>query len=377
MHVLHVIEATIGGTRRHVVDACRGLRRRGVRITLVASALREPRFRADLESLAREGIEVRELPMVRAIRPHKDAAHVLALRRILKELRPDIVHTHSSKAGAIGRLASWSSAVGARVHTPHTFAFLFGAMFSGFSRSLFRTIEKELARKTDRFVAVSADEAATFAAADFIPASKVRVVHNGIDPALFERAQPIERAELGVPQHAPLALVVGLLNVAKGQDLALHALATPALANVHLAFAGSGKMEATLRSLARELGVEARVHFLGWREDVPRLLASCDALLLPSRWEGMPYIVLEAMAAARPVVATPVDGARALLADGAAGRLCRSIEATDISQGLAGVLRLDAASRAELGKAGRAQVRAGHTVEHMVEGLLGVYGELA
>lgn len=377
MHVLHVIEATIGGTRRHVVDACSGLRRRGVRVTLVASALREPRVREDLDLLAREGVDVRELPMVRAIRPHKDLAHVLALRRILNELRPDVVHTHSSKAGAIGRLASWSSGVGARVHTPHTFAFLFGAMFSSFSRSLFRTIEKELARKTDRFIAVSADEATTFAGADFIPTSKVRVVPNGIDPAPFEDAQAIERAQLGIPQHAPLALVVGLLNVAKGQDLALRALATPELANVHLAFAGTGEMETALRSLARELGVEARVHFLGWRDDVPRLLASCDALLLPSRWEGMPYIVLEAMAAARPVVATPVDGARALLEAGTAGRLCRSAAASDLAPALAEVLRLDAGSRAALGKAGRAQVRAHYTVEHMVEGLLGVYGELA
>lgn len=377
MHVLHVIEATIGGTRRHVVDACRGLRARGVRVTLVASALREPRFRDDLALLARDGVEVRELAMVRAIRPHKDAAHVFALRKMLQELRPDVVHTHSSKAGAIGRLASWSTSIGARVHTPHTFAFLFGAMFSGFSRSLFRTVEKELARKTDRFLAVSADEAATFASADFIPASKVRVVGNGIDMAPFEGATAIERSVLGVPQHAPLGLVVGLLNVAKGQDLALRALASPMLANVHLAFAGSGEQEAELRALARELGVESRVHFLGWRDDVPRLLASCDVLLLPSRWEGMPYIVLEAMAAGRPVVATPVDGARALLADGRAGRLCRSDAPPDIAQGLADVLRLDAPARATLGKAGQARVRAEFTLEHMVDGLLSVYRELA
>lgn len=377
MHVLHVIEATIGGTRRHVVDACRGLRARGVRVTLVASALREPRFRDDLALLARDGVEVRELAMVRAIRPHKDAAHVFALRKMLQELRPDVVHTHSSKAGAIGRLASWSTGIGARVHTPHTFAFLFGAMFSGFSRSLFRTVEKELARKTDRFLAVSADEAATFASADFIPASKVRVVGNGIDMAPFEGATAIERSVLGVPQHAPLGLVVGLLNVAKGQDLALRALASPMLANVHLAFAGSGEQEAELRALARELGVESRVHFLGWRDDVPRLLASCDVLLLPSRWEGMPYIVLEAMAAGRPVVATPVDGARALLADGRAGRLCRSDAPPDLAQGLADVLRLDAPTRATLGKAGQARVRAEFTLEHMVDGLLSVYRELA
>jgi len=377
VHVLHVIEATIGGTRRHVVDACRGLRARGVRVTLAASARREPTFRDDLTALARVGVDVRELPMVRSIAPHKDLAHTLALRSLIKALRPDIVHTHSSKAGALGRLASWSCGIGARIHTPHTFAFLFSAMFSSTSRALFRAVEKELSRKTDRFIAVSSDEAATFASADFIPASKVRVVGNGIDPLRFENAAAIERASLGVPRHAPLALVVGLLNVAKGPDLALRALALPALANVHVAFAGSGELEATLRKLAHELGVESRVHFLGWRDDVPELLATCDALLLPSRWEGMPYIVLEAMASSRPVVATPVDGARALLADGLSGHLCRSSEPEDIADALAAVLKQGDDARRLLGKAAQAKVRANFTLEHMVEGLLGVYGEFA
>jgi len=377
VHVLHVIEATIGGTRRHVVDACRGLRARGVRVTLAASARRDPAFRDDLAALARAGVDVRELPMVRSIAPHRDLAHTLALRSVIAELRPDIVHTHSSKAGAVGRLASWSCGIGARIHTPHTFAFLFSAMFSPLSRALFRAVEKELARKTDRFIAVSGDEAATFAAADFIASSKVRVVGNGIDPLRFENAVASERGALGVPLHAPLALFVGLLNVAKGPDLALRALALPALANVHLAFAGSGEMEGSLRKLAHALGVESRAHFLGWRDDVPELLATADALLLPSRWEGMPYIVLEAMAASRPVVATPVDGARALLADGQAGRVCKSSEPQDIADALAAVLKLDGGARRLLGKSGQAKVRAGFTLEHMVDGLLGVYGEFA
>ncbi len=377
MHVLHVIEATIGGTRRHVVDATRGLAKRGVRVSLVASALREPRFRADLQALANDGVEVFELPMVRALRPWTDVGHLAALRKLLQRQRPDIVHTHSSKAGALGRLASWSSGVGARVHTPHTFAFLFGAMFSGSSRTLFKVIEKELARHTERFIAVSDDEAGTFESAGFIPAAKVRVVPNGVDPRRWNAARALPRTKLGLPDGVPCAAVVGLLNVAKGQDLALRALALPGMESLHLVLVGSGETEGELRELARSLGVESRAHFLGWRDDVPEVLASVDVLLLPSRWEGMPYIVLEAMAAGKPVVATRVDGARSIVAAAQCGRLCDVESEGALAASLREVLALPESERRKLGESGRRAVKERYTLEHMVDGLVKVYGELA
>lgn len=377
MHVLHVIEATIGGTRRHVVDACRGLATRGVRTTLVCAALRDPEFRRDVEELARAGVEVRELPMVREIRPATDLRHLLTLRRILRELRPDVVHTHSSKAGVLGRLASRSTGIGARVHTPHTFAFLFGAMFSPASRALFRAVEKELGRSTQRFVAVSEDEAATFRAAGFVPEAKLRVVPNGIEVPRWRDAAPLERAELSLPPAAPVAAVVGLLNVAKGQDLALRALALPGLEDVHLLVVGHGELAAEYERLAASLGVASRSRFLGWREDVPRLLRTADLLLLPSRWEGMPYIVLEAMAARLPVVAARVDGARGLLESAKCGVLCDVESAESLAAGVRDVLARGAEGRRELGERGLAAVERRFTLEHMIDGLLAVYGELA
>ena len=377
MHVLHVIEATIGGTRRHVVDATRGLVRRGVRVSLVASALREPRFKGDLQALANDGVEVFELPMVRAMRPWTDVGHLATLRKLLQQQRPDIVHTHSSKAGALGRVASWTSGVGARVHTPHTFAFLFGAMFSGSSRALFKAIEKELARHTDRFIAVSDDEAQTFEQAGFIPGAKVRVVANGVDPRRWKAARGVSRSSLGVPEGVPCAAVVGLLNVAKGQDLALRALAAPGLAQLHLCLVGTGEMEPELRELARSLGVESRVHFLGWREDVPEVLASVDFLLLPSRWEGMPYIVLEAMAAGKPLVATPVDGARSLVGSADCGVVCEASSAEALARGIETLLTQSAAALRAKGERGRRAVQERYTLDHMVDGLVRVYGELA
>lgn len=377
MHVLQAIEATIGGARRHVVDVCSGLAARGVRTTLVCSALREPAMRRDMQELAARGVEVRELAMVRAIRPHVDLGHVLALRTLLRELQPDIVHTHSSKAGVLGRSASRLSGIGARVHTPHTFAFLFGAMFGSGSRSLFRSVERTLASSTDRFVAVSQDEALTFESAGFIPRDKVRVVPNGVDVQRFASALPLEREALGVPRGAKCIAVVGLLNIAKGQDLAIRALAAPGLAETHLLVVGHGELAESYAQTAREVGVSTRTHFLGWRDDTPRILRSVDALVLPSRWEGMPYIVLEAMAAGLPVVATRVDGARGVLEQARCGELCEIGSVDALAAGLRRVLTLDEPARRALGERGRRAVEQHYTVEHMVERLIEVYRELA
>jgi glycosyltransferase involved in cell wall biosynthesis len=377
VHVLHVIEATIGGTRRHVVDATRGLARRGVEVTLVASALRQPEFRDDLRELGADGVRVIELPMVRSISPGRDFSHLRELERVLRELRPDVVHTHSSKAGVLGRLASMSSGIGARVHTPHTFAFLFGAMFGGLQRALFREIERALAGATERVLAVSADEAATFAESGVVPRERIAVVANGIDPSAWIAASPFDWKTLGIPPAARVALVAGLLNVAKGQDLAIRSLAQPGLEQMHLVLAGHGEMREEWEALARELGVEGRVRFLGWRDDVPQLVAGADVVLLPSRWEGMPYIVLQAMAAARPVVATRVDGARVLVEDGRTGLLCDLESPESIAQAVRRVLSLGDTERRALGLAGRARVSDAFTIDSMVERLLAVYREVA
>lgn len=371
------MEAAIGGTRRHLVDVALGQRAAGLDVHVCASALRAPAFRADLARLAERGVGVHELAMVREIRPARDLAHARALVRLLERVRPAIVHTHSSKAGALGRSASAWTGIGRRVHTPHTFAFLFGAMFSRRKRALFRAVERRLGARTERMVAVSRGEAETIAASGVIPAERVRVVRNGIDPAPFAAARPVPRASLGVPEGAPLAAVVGLLNSAKGQDLALEALARPACARLHVLLAGEGEDEPALRARAKQLGVEERAHFLGWRDDVPGLLASCDFLILPSRWEGMPYIVLEAFASARPVVATRVDGARELVEEGRTGTLAEVGDARSLGEALERMLLQDSAQRARMGERGRALVQTELSAESMVRGLIAVYSELA
>lgn len=376
MRVLHVMEATIGGTRRHLCDVARGQLARGLEVHLAVSALRQKDFEVDLAALEEAGACVYRLDMVRSVSPRLDFAHWRWLARHMETTRPDIVHTHSSKAGALGRAASIATGIGARVHTPHTFAFLFDAMFGRAARALYREIEQSLAAHTQAVIAVSPSEAATFAASGVVEVARVHVVQNGIDPAPWLAANPLARTALARDPAAPLAVVVGLLNVAKGQDLALALLAEPGLERLQLAIVGHGEQREALEEQARQLGVESRVRFLGFRSDVPSILAAADFVLVPSRWEGLPYIVLEALAAARPVVATPVDGSRDLIAPGVNGFLARAVSVSALAEACRALLALTPDARSALGRAGRDRLLRGHSAEHMVDGLIAVYREV-
>lgn len=374
MHVLHVMESTIGGTRRHLVDVAAGQLRAGYDVSIIASTLRDPGFPADLDELARAGAHVTRIPMVREIRPIKDLMHMRQIARVLRERRPDVVHTHSSKAGVLGRRASMTTGIGVRVHTPHTFAFLFGALFGRGKRALIRSIEKALSKSTHRIVAVSQSEARTMERSGVVPEGSVRVVPNGVDPARIEGAEPLDLTSFGLDPSRPIAAVIGLVYSAKGQDLAIEALAREGLEGLQLLLVGPGET-AELEKLGDDLGVRSRIAFTGARDDVPSILASVDWLLLPSRWEGMPYVVLEAMAASLPVVATPVDGAADLVVDGVTGYLAEAITAEAIGDALYRSLLAGKSRRKALGRAGRARIDGAYTVDAMVLGLERVYHE--
>ena len=376
LRVLHVMECTIGGTRRHIVDVARGQNALGLDVHLAVAAERQPDFRDDLGALAAEGVGVFELPMVREVRPLLDASLARALKRHLRELRPAVVHAHSSKGGALGRWASLRTGIGRRVYSPHSIAFLHAARFGRAKRRLFKTVETYLGRRTDRLVAVSTSEAETIHASGVIDPARVRIVPNGVDPAQYAGVTPADRAALATPAGAPVAAVVGLLYEAKGQDLALRALTLPGCEALHLWIAGEGELRAAYEALARELGVADRAHFLGWRKDVPALLAAADFLLLPSRWEAMPYIVMEAMASRLPVVAARVDGVRDLVLEGETGFGSALDDPAALAASCAKAIGLGPERRRAMGERGRSLVEERFSVDTMVRGLVGVYREV-
>jgi glycosyltransferase involved in cell wall biosynthesis len=385
VRVLQIMECTIGGTRRHLRDLAHGLSQRGVSVEVVCAALREPRMREDMAAMQAAGIVVHELPMVRPIKPLTDLRHWLKLAWIVLDRRFDVIHTHSSKAGALGRSVGVLLSGAARVHTPHTYAISFeggkgqGGEAPG-SPGLILATERLLGRVTDRLIHVSMAEREEARSLGVIAPRRSRVVANGIDAAPFEAPHggAEVRAEFGIPAAAPVVGTVGLLNDAKGLDLlidALHVMPD----DVHLLLVGHGELEPDLRRQAEALGLAERVHITGWRDDVSPCHDAMDVFCLSSRWEGLSYSLLEALAAGLPCVSTEVNGSREVLISENGGDSCGRLVPREDSRALADALSellADEALRAELSGAARRRVPEAFTVDHMVDGTLAIYREV-
>lgn len=382
MRVLQVMECTIGGTRRHLADLVHGLRARGVEVEVACAARRDPRMREDMARFAAAGAIVHEIPMVRAITPWKDAWHGLRLARLVAGRRLDIVHTHSSKAGALGRGAAWLTSSARRVHTPHTYAFSFegGAGQGGQSAGppgLVLATERLLGRITHRLVHVSESERLEGQALRVVAPQRARVVPNGIDAARY--AHPAGgaalRAELGIPAGAPVIGTIGLLNDAKGHDL-LVAAAARLPADVHVLIIGHGEREGALRDQAARLGLGERLHLPGWRDDLSAAHAAMSVFALPSRWEGLPYALLEALAAGLPCVATDVNGSRDILrGEPACGLLVPREDPAALAAALSRLLT-DAAFARQLAARGPERVAGEYSVDRMLDRTLALYREV-
>lgn len=385
MRVLQVMECTIGGTRRHLRDLAHGLNQRGHSVEVACAALREPRMREDMAAMQAAGIRVHEIPMLRPIRPARDAWHALRLAGCLADRRFDVVHTHSSKAGALGRGVAFLCSSAARIHTPHTYAASFeggagqGGELPG-PLGLIMTTERLLGRVTQRLIHVSQGERDEGQMLGVVAADRARVVPNGIDPAPFSAPAGGDalRAELGIPADARVVGTVGLLNDAKGHDVLLDAAARLP-DDVHLLVVGHGELEGALRSQAADLGLTGRLHLAGWRDDLSACHDAMDVFVLSSRWEGLSYALLEAVAAGVPAVSTEVNGSRDVLDPGDDQDPCGLVVPTEDAPALAqalDTLLTDRARAAAFAAAGPARVAERFTVDAMVDATVAVYEEV-
>jgi glycosyltransferase involved in cell wall biosynthesis len=382
VRVLQIMECTIGGTRRHLRDLVYGLTERGVDVEVACAVRRDSRMRLDIERMRAADIVVHEIPMVRKIRPALDAWHTLRIGALLLDRRFDVVHTHSSKAGALGRTAGALLSSAARVHTPHTFAFSFeGGTGQGGEKvgpiGLVMKTEKLMGKLSTAVIHVSESERKDGAALGVVPPKKARVIPNGIDPAKF--ASPSGgaalRAELGIPADAPVVGSVGLLNDAKGYDL-LVAAAAKLPEDVHVMIVGHGEREEALRRQGEELGLADRLHLAGWRDTLGAAHDAMDVFVLPSRWEGLPYALIEAMAAGLPCVSADVNGSRDVFdTEPPCGLLVAREDPEALADGLSLLLR-DGELRTRIASAGPARIAEAFTVDVMVDATLALYREL-
>jgi glycosyltransferase involved in cell wall biosynthesis len=360
--ILHVMRAPVGGLFRHVCDLARGQSARGHLVGILADATTGgERAAAVLADLGRElALGVTRVAMSRDLGV-SDWAAFRATQRLVAELDIDIVHGHGAKGGAYARLAG---AGRVRVYTPHGGSLHYARSSPvGFA---YLTLEQILARRTELFLFESAYGERVFAEKVGKPSGLVRVVHNGVAPVEFEPVEP-------APDATDL-LFVGELRALKGVDVLLRAMAALKAGGRPLGatLVGAGPDADRFRALAAELGLGDRVRFPG-ALPARQAFAMGRLMVVPSRAESLPYIVLEAGAAGLPLIATAVGGMAEILgAD--AGLLVAPGDADALAAAI--VRRLDdPAATADAAARLRSRIAAGFSVAAMTDGVLAGYQE--
>ena len=379
LRVTYILEATEGGKRRHLLDLLRHIDRSRFEPSLLFSARRDPAFRDDVQDLQQAAVRCIDVPMVRAVRPWADLRAWRGLVRHLRKLQPDLVHTHSSKAGMIGRAAARRGGVAAVVHTPHGFPFTMDV--SPARRALYRVLERRAAGWSNAIVCVSREEARLARTCGIAAGDALRLIPNGVDPAgpgIDPARRDTLRRELGAGPRCCLVGAVGRLSRQKGFDVLLRAVhrLQADRADLRCVVIGDGEDRPALEALQRELGLRRHVQFLGQRSDAQALTAACDILAAPSRWEGLPYAVLDAMACGVPVAAGRVGGIVDAVADGETGLLVARDDPSGLADALAR-LAGDRELRKRLGQAAARRIRDAFPLERMVQQIEALYEELA
>jgi glycosyltransferase involved in cell wall biosynthesis len=374
MRVLHILEATGGGTRRHVLDLLPILQARGIECDLIYSLSRNPQFASDAECLQNLGVRTHHISMERGWGGSRDAVALRQLHQHLQTHQYDLIHAHSTKAGMLSRLVQPCAARHTPVvYTPHCLAFDTALPYR--PRRAARFIEKLLASRTAHFIAVSRHEYRVMLNANLCRAPRASVIHNGLDINAFD-ALPQSRP-LAIPQPTFTIGCFGRLTRQKNQAALLHAL--PRIRRkVHAArllLVGGGEDEAALRRLAEAYGVEREVMWTGEMVEARPLYAQCDIVAQPSRWEGCPYSILEAMAARRPIISSDAGGVPELLngdKKNQAGVICAPCQPRHLADEIV-ALASDEAARTELGEIARRRVEREFPLSVMVDKTVAVY----
>lgn len=317
MRIVHVITRLIlGGAQENTLLTVEGLHHRhGDDVTLITGPAEGPE--GDLFGKAeRLGLKVEVMPeLVRAIRPGTDARAYRLLRQAIRRLQPEVVHTHSSKAGIIGRAAAWDEKVPAVVHTIHGLPF--GPSESALKNRLYVGLERWAAKRCHAIVSVCDSMTEQALAAKVGRPEQYSTVYSGMDVDAFlnpARDRDEVRAELGLaPDHVAFATVARLFE-RKGHDdiLAVAPEILKVNPRVRFVFIGDGLLRDKLKSEAQRLGVAHAVIFTGLvpPDRIPELLQAVDAVIHPSLREGLARVLPQALIVGRPVISYDVDGAR-------------------------------------------------------------------
>jgi glycosyltransferase involved in cell wall biosynthesis len=366
----------VGGPSLHVIHLAAGLEAHGFRTRLVVGT--ESEREGNLMDLALERrVDVVALSgLGREIRPLADLRALVGLVRLARHFRPHVVHTHTAKAGVLGRVAARLARVPVVVHTYH--GHVLREYFGRVTSAAFRGIERVLARATDGLVTVSESVKADLVEMAIAPADRIRVVPLGLELEPFTQDLPrgALRADAGYAAEAPLVGMVGRLAPVKDVPTFLRAarLVRSRRPEVRFSLVGDGPERASLEAEVRALGLGDAVCFHGWRRDLPAVYGDLDVVVNASRNEGTPVALIEALAAGRPVVATAVGGTPDVLEGGTHGVLVPAQDEEALASAIAATLA--APPSPARAAAARARMLARYGVPRLLRDLSDLYREL-
>ncbi|NLH06241.1 MAG: glycosyltransferase family 4 protein [Chloroflexi bacterium] len=377
IRVMRIIaRLNIGGPAVHVSLLTAGLNDGEFTSRLVTGVIGEAE--GDMSYLAREmGVEPVVIPtMRREIEPLNDLRTLRALTRLMREFRPHVVHTHTAKAGFVGRLAARLTGVPVVVHTFH--GHVFHGYFGPAKTRLFIELERLAARGSDVILTISERLRGDLLAYRIAPPEKIRVVPLGLPLDSLRDLDGLRgglRRELGVSTDTQLVGIIGRLVPIKNHDLFLAAArrVREERPDTHFVIVGDGERRAELEALVQEMGLADAVTFTGWRDDLPGIYADLDVLVISSRNEGTPVSIIEAMAAGVPVVSTDVGGVADVLLGGELGRLTPPSDADALARGIVEALCEGRGPRTE---AARTRAFEQYGAARLVEDMRALYREL-
>jgi glycosyltransferase involved in cell wall biosynthesis len=368
LQVLHVLEGTAGGLRRHVLDLIRALSEFGLRQGLVYSARRaDQAFWTGLPQLESLGVQTYQIDMTRPISPVADAVAAVQVYRIMRGTRPTVLHLHSSKAGGIGRLVALLFPGVQVVYSPHASAANISRFYAAIERFLGHL-------RTTRLIAGSPSEHEELARLGFVNPRRLADIECGLD-----HQEVLSDADDSVEVPLPpgrLILSAGRLSDQKNPDLLFDAslrLLTE-FPDVSCVWVGDGELRGPLQSRVDRAAVGHRWVITGWVRNPYPLLRKASVFVLPSRYESFGYVTLEAMILGKPVVATNVTGSRDLVKSGMTGYLVDPGDVDGLVEAIATILK-DPGLAAQLGRAGAAQAER-FTLSRMAKAAVTVYREL-
>jgi glycosyltransferase involved in cell wall biosynthesis len=331
--IVHVITESVpyGGAQRNTFLTVKGLAADGYDVELICGP-----GGPLVEEARAAGVSVHVMnDLVRPVHPLKDLRALWQLYRLFRARRYAIVHTHSVKAGFLGRVAAWCARVPLIIHTLHGVPF---RITDDFKSRFYIVYERLLGLITHSFICVGEALRQEICAWKIAPEEKLVTIYSGIEFSAYVpgRSAPEVKRDLGLEEAWPIVGCVGRLSEQKAQDYLVEAVALlkEKYPRIRLLLVGDGGLRARLEMQIRDLGVSHHVSLLGERDDIADLLSIFDVYAMASRWEGVGRALTEAMYAALPVVATPVNGVVELIAHEKTGLFVPVEDARELAHAL-------------------------------------------